>query len=1039
MGVETSILYQETARRLTEIPAPPGRLLAEFDRLQDVLREHGKYIVRVFPEYTPHDPSLHLDHLLPLADRLLGPALYQRLNATELVVFLFALFAHDWGMAVSEVEQSKLEGNSPADVELSLLPNEPEASRIYLSQASAAGLSKDHAWANYLRRTHGLRSGARLRRSLGPLSGPFAEAVARAAEGHTLAADDIRDVRAYPAVYPLFGQIVNLAAIANYVRIVDLLDIGEDRTPFALWKFVQPQHPVSALEWRKHRSLSAVSIRSTAGVRQVVVGGATDDVRVYAALADLRSWIDAEFQDSITNTRNLGTPYSLDLDTRIDWNVHALGFEPVLARFEMDRLAVLGLLSRELYEAQPYAFVRELLLNSVDAIDARQALLARLGLSLPGQIQITLAHETHGTRIRWIDNGIGMDGHVIRNYFSIIGRSWYSSDDYRNKEGTPEPLSKFGIGFLSCFSVADSVSLRTRADPSIVDASPGYCLDIPDRGAYFRVARHEEIPVGTAVELFIGRKKNEHFSAIAFSRYLERFAAFVRHEIFLDIDGVHSKLTSLHDIGKATQSKASFELTPYLEIQPAGPMPDDLLGRMTRKINFRFGDENKCYQGYYSALIPLNIETIEQVDNWSWSFSGKSVNLHNYIHNTSDDVFVKGILAGSLHLNRVRDREYDRPSSGVNHNSDWIGPKISTNLSRPSLVSFNLARTSADLGSNDWQTQMWQEICESVRREILSEDQQSPLQRAWAIGVASQCAGIPTDALRHIVPTGQWPTLALLPGEGLRLRSLSDFVGAEEIIEAPLELTQSSYNFVRSVDFRPEGRRFKGWQGPPILFTKYFSHIAESPYWLDSIISPMPSKLAEAGFSPCEIAVIQPGGGFEGSLISKMWKKGPIPRNQTADDFLSEDHGVVLNPLLLRETLDASAPELLPFPRQLSHLGAIGSAYWNAGNPHVVAIVTTLLRLCKRVQLGEASRQSTEAYDHLNSTRYNGYAFPSCKSEPKRALGMHAGLLKIAATEKLGLCMPLTEAEFLPGSVARYESPHQFNCAIWDREPSASG
>jgi hypothetical protein len=110
VGIESSVIHREMVRRLGEIPSSSGRLLAEFERIQDTLREQGKYIVRVFPEYTPHDPSLHLDHLFPLADRLLGSALYERLNATELVVLAFSLFAHDWGMAVSEAEQAKLRG-----------------------------------------------------------------------------------------------------------------------------------------------------------------------------------------------------------------------------------------------------------------------------------------------------------------------------------------------------------------------------------------------------------------------------------------------------------------------------------------------------------------------------------------------------------------------------------------------------------------------------------------------------------------------------------------------------------------------------------------------------------------------------------------------------------------------------------------------------------------------------------------------------------------------------------------------------------------
>src|SRR6185503_21209909 len=81
--IENTTLYREMSRRLKDIPAGPPRLLDEFERLRILLQEHGKYIVLLFPEYTPHDHTRHLDHLFVLADRVLGKQVYKRLNSSE--------------------------------------------------------------------------------------------------------------------------------------------------------------------------------------------------------------------------------------------------------------------------------------------------------------------------------------------------------------------------------------------------------------------------------------------------------------------------------------------------------------------------------------------------------------------------------------------------------------------------------------------------------------------------------------------------------------------------------------------------------------------------------------------------------------------------------------------------------------------------------------------------------------------------------------------------------------------------------------------
>lgn len=68
--------------------------------------------------------------------------------------------------------------------------------------------------------------------------------------------------------------------------------------------------------------------------------------------------------------------------------------------------------------------------------------------------------------LRVSDNGIGMNQHIIDNYYTNVGCSYYSSREFNELmvsfESSFTPISRFGIGILSCFMVCDSMEVTTR-------------------------------------------------------------------------------------------------------------------------------------------------------------------------------------------------------------------------------------------------------------------------------------------------------------------------------------------------------------------------------------------------------------------------------------------------------------------------------------------------------------------------------------------------------------------------------------------------
>src|SRR4030095_10741523 len=167
-----------------------------------------------------------------IADTVLTERAFQQMNATELFVLAAALYSHDWGMAVNEVERVYItEGKLPPNIppqELWTLPDEQETFRRFVTERHQQQFEEPIPtveWREYVRTTHAIRSSERVRRFFEEYPG-VGEAVARVCEGHSLDFEDLDDFDSYPTNYAILRETVNLRALAIYLRLIDLLDLA---------------------------------------------------------------------------------------------------------------------------------------------------------------------------------------------------------------------------------------------------------------------------------------------------------------------------------------------------------------------------------------------------------------------------------------------------------------------------------------------------------------------------------------------------------------------------------------------------------------------------------------------------------------------------------------------------------------------------------------------------------------------------------------------------------------------------------------------
>ena len=119
------------------------------------------------------------------------------------------------------------------------------------------------------------------------------------------------------------------------------------------------------------------------------------------------------------------------------------------------------------------------------------------------------------------DNGIGMDEDIIERYFTKIGRSFYRSPDFLEKDVDFTPVSELGIGILSCFMIANKVVVETKTDNN-----KPLLIEIDDISDYFFVKEGKRKKVGTTITLVLKEDVGEQIDLAKEIKYYARHLEF---------------------------------------------------------------------------------------------------------------------------------------------------------------------------------------------------------------------------------------------------------------------------------------------------------------------------------------------------------------------------------------------------------------------------------------------------------------------------------------------------------------------------------
>ncbi|HEX6206563.1 MAG TPA: ATP-binding protein [Solirubrobacterales bacterium] len=486
MGIELQSRAEKHAEESERLEAFSGLKLLH---IRKVVTELLSLIGRngLFDQYTKHDIS-HIDRMLALTSWLIPEETWKAMSPTDSLLQVLSIYLHDLGMLVTEKEYEQRANSSWHQfVEELYAGDRGEDYKARVEELDTEAGEK-FLYQEYVRAHHGERvrawisgtnakklgdsgeTGELLAELLGPLPALFREDLGLVCESHHRS--DLADVARYPTSRP-YGQsdeeTANVQYAAFVLRTADLLHITSDRTPSVMFKMIAPSDPLSQEEWAKQAAVTAV--RSKVGVDDEgnidhdaprdtveVVAQFTDEDGFFGLTAYL-TYATAELRQTYDwaeeSVRRHGSRYSFPWKFIDESQILTSGFLRDSFEFSLDTKRVLDLLTGHTLYNNTAVVLRELVQNSLDAIRAQ-----RLDHAAH-EGEVNIVWDSASRRLAVQDNGTGMSQADIERHLLRVGSSKYQDPEFRREHPEFSPISRFGIGVLSTFMVADAVSIET--------------------------------------------------------------------------------------------------------------------------------------------------------------------------------------------------------------------------------------------------------------------------------------------------------------------------------------------------------------------------------------------------------------------------------------------------------------------------------------------------------------------------------------------------------------------------------------------------
>ncbi len=490
--LDRNALYMELEKRCKMDPSlhPIIALIQSVGQYSTAI---SKSIIINMPEYTLHDEN-HIFNMLYLTTKLISKEALSKISTPDILMIILAIFLHDVGMSPESELIRAWKGQLSEEESCAYMQDIAvfqryrsgfvrELQEIELfhktNQHPKAQLIEDQIVTNYIRDTHADRARKRIAKDWtgkilykdSDLTAILAEICFSHNENH-MTLLDMESIK-------LCGEDTFLCPpfIAVVLRLTDIIDFDTKRTPAILFSHLTIKNAVSLTEWVKHLSVTAWSFQRDT----ITFSAQCSHPAIEASIRKFCDQIDEELKNCTFILANLTSEicdvecYKIKLPAyvnrkKIGAKVDIATGTPIYSyrdtKFTLNKRQVVDLLMGTKLYGKPEVALRELLQNSIDACLLRKSLSEIWKDNYYPHICVSLETIDNTNYLIVDDNGIGMNQHIIDGYYTNIGQSYYTSTEFHSlmseTQKTFKPISRFGIGILSCFMVCDNMEVETK-------------------------------------------------------------------------------------------------------------------------------------------------------------------------------------------------------------------------------------------------------------------------------------------------------------------------------------------------------------------------------------------------------------------------------------------------------------------------------------------------------------------------------------------------------------------------------------------------
>jgi hypothetical protein len=435
-----------------------------------------EHYVDTFPTYTLHNKE-HIYNVIRLMGQLLGDNI-NLVSGLEAIVLILSAVYHDFGMVFSEEERKAIPEYRNFREEFLA---DMHSARVQFEDNNRE-VSKNLAeW--YCRWAHAVRVWPKLDEVEGHCGVlewngvPFRLQLGYVCESHNEPAEEIRinDQRFNQE----FLGLCDLRFCALLLRLADIMDFDNSRSPQSVYDFLDLGNPknsaerISKDEWNKHMASRGFQFPDHPNGNSILFVAAPPHPYIEQGIRNFLDLVDLELGAAAKVTRYCADKWqNFPFPERVDrTGIVSNNYLSGKYQFSLSEDKILDLLTGDDLYGNDFVFIRELLQNAIDTVRHRTFIeKIRNPKYAPSPIQVSFFKDSESYHwLRIDDEGMGMNHEIIQSHLLKKGNSYYNSDLFKlekikmREAGEDDfvPISRFGIGLLSCFMTCDKIEIST--------------------------------------------------------------------------------------------------------------------------------------------------------------------------------------------------------------------------------------------------------------------------------------------------------------------------------------------------------------------------------------------------------------------------------------------------------------------------------------------------------------------------------------------------------------------------------------------------